>query len=355
MSDFYDLLEVSKTATEKEIKQAYRRLSLINHPDKNPSPEAHEKFKKISEAYETLGDAEKRNRYDMMQQQGDGFGDGFHGFPGGGFPGGGFPGGGFPGFPGFPGGGGGFPGFPFGMGGGNGGIRVHHGGGGGGMPPDIHSIFENLFNMQAGGPRNMDPHHPNIQIFHNGVPISVTPQKPQPIVNNINITLEQAYAGFMIKLELERRVFVSGVEQIEVESIPIQMNKGISHGERIVLSEMGNRSPQNIKGDIHIIVDIVKHDLFTRNGIDLYCKKTISLKEALCGFAVEIPHLNGKMLRLTNQNQSSSYIVKPGYTKEIPNYGMETATEMGKLILEFDVEYPTSLTEEQVTALKSIL
>jgi len=336
MANFYELLEVPKNATEKEIKQSYRRLSLINHPDKNPSPDAHEKFKKISEAYETLGDTEKRKRYDMMQQMGGDGGDG--GFSG-------FPGGGFPGFP------GGFPGFQFGMGGGQG-IRVHHGGGGG-MPPDINSLFENLFNMQQGGARNMD-HHPNIQLFHNGVPISVTPQKPQPIVNNIKITLEQAYAGFVIKLELERRVFVSGVEQIEVESVPIHINKGIHHGERIILHEMGNRSPQNIKGDIHIVVEITKHDIFTRNGLDLCCKKTISLKEALCGFAIEIPHLNGKMLRLTNQNQSS-YIIKPGYTKEIPNYGMETATEMGKLILEFDVEYPTSLTEEQVIALKSIL
>lgn len=342
MTDFYDLLEVPKTASEKDIKQSYRRLSLINHPDKNPSPDAHEKFKKISEAYETLGDAEKRSRYDMMQQMGGDGGGG--GFPGGG---GGFPG--FPGFPGFQGGGGGFPGFPFGNGGG--GIRVHHGGG---MPPDINSIFENLFNMQHGGGRNNMDHHPNIQIFHNGVPINVTPQKPQPIVNHINITLEQAYAGFIIKLELERRIYVSGVEQMEVESIPIQINKGINHGERIILPDMGNRSPQNIKGDIHIIVDITKHDLFTRNGLDLCCKKTISLKEALSGFAIEIPHLNGKMLRLTNQNQTS-YIVKPGYTKEIPNYGMETATEMGKLILEFDVEFPTFLTEEQMTALKTIL
>ena len=333
MSDFYDLLEVPKTASEKEIKQSYRRLSLINHPDKNPSPEAHEKFKKISEAYETLGDTEKRNNYDMMQQMG---GDGG--------------GGGFPGFHGFPGGGGfpGFPGFPFGMMGGN--VRVHHGGSGG-MPNDINSIFENLFNMQhGGGAMNMDQ-HPNIQIFHNGVPISVTPQKPPPIVNNINITLEQAYAGFIVKLELERRIFVSGVEQVEVESVPLQISKGINHGERIILSDVGNRSPQNVKGDIHIIVDIAKHDLFTRNGVDLTCKKTISLKEALCGFAIEIPHLNGKMLRLTNQNQAS-YIVKPGYTKEIPNYGMD---ETGNLILEFDVEYPTSLTEEQITALKSIL
>jgi DnaJ family protein B protein 4 len=337
MTDYYGLLEVPTTATEKEIKQSYRRLSLINHPDKNPSPDAHEKFKKISEAYETLGDPEKRSRYDMMQQMGGG---------GGGFP---------PGFPGFPGGGGGFPGFP---GGGGfpfpgfqfGGIRMHHGGGGGGgggMPPDINSIFENLFNMQQG-------EHPNIRVFHNGMPMSVPPQKPPPIVNHVSITLEQAYSGFMINLELGRRVFVSGMEQTEIDTIPIQINKGINHGERVVLSEMGNVSPQNIKGDIHIIVDIEKHDLFTRKGLDLCCKKTISLKEALCGFSIEIPHLNGKMLRLTNQNQAL-YIVKPGYTKEIPNYGMETPTEMGKLILEFDVEFPISLTDEQVTALKSIL
>jgi len=323
MVDFYKILEVPHNATGKDIKQSYRRLSLMNHPDKNPSTDAHEKFKQINEAYDTLGDTEKKSRYDNH---------GGNGSPGFGFPGGG-----------------GFPGFQFGMGGN--GIRVHHGGGGGGgggMPPDINAIFENLFNMQSG------VHHPNIKIFHNGMPSPVTPQKPQPIVNHINITLDQAYTGFILKLELERSIFVSGVEKVEVVSIPIQVNKGINHGERIILSEMGNSSPQNIKGDIHIIVDITKHDMFTRNGIDLFCKKTISLKEALCGFAIEIHHLNGKMLRLTNRNQSS-YIVNPGYRKEIPNYGMETATELGKLILEFDVEFPTGLTEEQVTALKAIL
>lgn len=341
MTDFYELLEVPTSATEKEIKQSYRRLSLINHPDRNPSPDAHEKFKKINEAYETLGDGEKKSRYDMMQK--------------GGFPGDGFPGNGFP--PGFP----GFAGFQFG-GGGNGGIRVHHGGG---IPPDINSIFENLFNMQHMQQQQHQQHmhmqqqqqqqqhmHPNIRVFHNGAPVT---QKPPPVVKKIDITLEQAYEGFMIKLELERRVFVQGVEQVEAETIPIQINKGVDHGECIVLNEMGNRSPHNTKGDIHIIVEIKKHDLFTRDGLDLCCKKTISLKDALCGFAVDIPHLNGKMLRLTNQNQSPSYIIKPGYKKEIPTYGMEKHNEKGKLILEFEVEFPLSLTDEQKQALKSLL
>src|SRR5210317_900873 len=86
MTDFYKVLEVDEKATQEDIKKSYRKLSLKYHPDKNPATE--EKFKQISEAYETLGDNEKRREYDMRNQ---------NPFVGGNFPGQGFPGQGFPG------------------------------------------------------------------------------------------------------------------------------------------------------------------------------------------------------------------------------------------------------------------
>jgi len=96
--DYYKILGVSKTADDKELKKAYRKLALKYHPDKNPAPEAEAKFKEISEAYDCLSDKEKRSAYDRFGKAGvdGGFAAGAPEGGGGGFPGGagGFPGGG---------------------------------------------------------------------------------------------------------------------------------------------------------------------------------------------------------------------------------------------------------------------
>ena len=93
--DYYEVLGVIKSASADEIKKAYRKLALKYHPDRNKGDKkAEDKFKKINEAYQVLGDSEKRTQYDTFGSAAFEGGGAGGGFPGGGFPGGGFPGGG---------------------------------------------------------------------------------------------------------------------------------------------------------------------------------------------------------------------------------------------------------------------
>ena len=92
---------------------------------------------------------------------------------------------------------------------------------------------------------------------------------------------------------------------------------------------------------------------FLRKGMDLIYKKTITLKEALVGFSFDVQHVNGKNISINNHvNQT---IVKPGYTKSIPGLGMMRDNNTGNLIIEFSVEFPESLTEEQIAKLQEVL
>ena len=303
MSTHYETLEIPDTATEQEIKKAFRKLSFQTHPDKNPDTKAHERFKQINEAYEILGDAERKKHYDSQRQMKSQFGNS--------------------------------TGFPFG----NGGINVHHG-------TNINHVFENIFreHMGGGGIRfNVNGSGgPNIQIFHNGRPVHVNHQPP-PVIQHMQLSLDQAYIGGQIQIETKNE-----------SPLKFEIPKGVRDNEKIVLKNIGNHSSDNtLRGDIHIIFHIQKHAVFERHDMDLHCKKTISLKEALCGFSFELTHLNGKTLRINNNNQHS--IIFPGYKREIPDYGIIQGEKTGSLYIEFDVAFPSELSEEQRNSLSSIL
>jgi DnaJ homolog subfamily B member 4 len=334
MKDFYDILGVSRNANESEIKKAYRKMSLEYHPDKNSSPSASSKFQEINEAYETLGDVQKRKQYDMF-----GNSDGPFGAGGGGMP--------F-GFP--------FPGGPN--------IRVHtmnggRPGPGGPSGPNIAHIFEQFFNGPMGGifeemesdNQSSVPNMPNIRIFRQGPdksPFVRSQSPPPPVEKTIPITLEQAYSGFQLKMEVE------GCNDPNENSMDIQVPAGIEHDEIMIISNKGS-SNQFGRGDLHLHFTIEKHEFFERKNMDLHCKKTISLKEALCGFTISIQHVSGKLIRLSNQKQN---IVTPGFVREIPNFGMQrpqNGRPTGKLVIEFDVQFPAALTVEQKEQLEKIL
>jgi len=314
MTNYYDVLGVNKDSSDSDIKKAFRTLSLECHPDRNNnSEESTKKFQELNEAYETLCDSQKRKEYDFEQEHG------CSGFP---FGGGG--------------------GFPFGGGGGG---MGHH---------DIHDIFNMMFSgggsgFPGGGFPGMGP---NIRIFHNGIPVI---QKPSPIQTEMNITLEQSFTGIpSVQIKFERIVVVQQIQSSETDTLTITIPPGIAHDETIVLPEKGHVIQDKVKGDLHINIKIKPHKEFSRSGMDLIYNKTLTLKEALCGFSLEIPHLSSKMLRINHS--ATSHVIKPNEKKTIPGFGMvKNGQNPGNLIIEFDVSFPDKLTEEQIKGLENIL
>ena len=328
--DFYKILEVNEGASLDEIKKSYRKLSLKCHPDRNlGDPDATKKFQKITEAYETLSNDEKRNEYNMMRNnpffsggvQNGGvhfqeMDDLFSMFFGGGMSGGPFQGMHSQGH-----------GFPQ-----NQGFSQHHGFPGG------------IFGGIPGG---------NIRIFRNGVQVNPTMmEKPQPIVKNIEINMEQVLIGCKIPIEVERWVIENGNKVIENVTIYVEIFKGIDSNEIIILKEQGNVLNDMCKGDVKIFIKVANHPRFERRGLDLIYFHNISLKDALCGFTFELKHLNGKSYTINNKKGN---IIPPNYEKIIANMGLTREEHIGSLIICFKVDFPETLNEKQIDELSTIL
>ena len=356
--DYYKVLGVDEKTSDDEIKKAYRKLSMIHHPDKNGNTdESKKKFQEINQAYETLSDQNERRKYDMMRKMGgnSGFGHGpnmehvFHfnpsGSGGGGGAGVGIPdeilqmlfgmgnrmqggvqGGGMHGFPGMQ----GFPGVRGGM---HGGVHGMHGG-----PGMVFQAFHG--------------NHPNAHgSGGNGSGPRVVPvQPPETIIKTVSLTLEQSYNGCTIPVEIDRQIPDNDIVRIERETLHVQIPKGVLQGDSIILNEYGNMNEVGAKGDVRVMINILQHSVFKVENLDLHIEKTISLKDALCGFHFEVHHLNGRLFQLSNK---SGNIIKPGSIKTIPNLGLEKNGETGSIKIKFNVEFPDSLTPEQIHTLSS--
>jgi DnaJ-class molecular chaperone len=319
--DYYEVLGIKNTATQEEIRKVYRQLSLKYHPDRNTDPSATEKYKQINEAYETLGDPAERQKYDMMKSMGGmgdmggmGGGDPFHGM---------------------------FPGGPFG---GGGGIRIFHSGGGGmggmdgGMPPELAHIFQMFGGAPPGFPGGM------------GRP---TFMKPPPINTNIQIPMETVLNGGTVPIAVDRWIVENGMRVTENVSMTVEIPKAIEDKETIAIVGKGNMAGPNVVGDILVTIHVNNTTPFKRNGLDLIYNKKITLKEALCGFKIDIAHINGKRYNLSN---SAGKVIAPGHVKTLPLLGLTHPNgTTGNLQIVFDVEFPSALTEEQTESLKEIL
>jgi DnaJ-class molecular chaperone len=321
MSDnFYKVLGVDEKASKEEIKKSYRTLQMKYHPDRNNnSQDANIMTQKLNEAYETLGDDEKREEYDMTRNNpflkgGSNMDvpmDDIINMMFGGM--GGFPGMQMGGFPGMQMGGMQMRGIP----------SMH------GLPPGTKIHF-----FQGGNPMNFQQM-----------------QKPTAILKNINIKISQVLTGANIPLEIERWIMEQGMKVFETETIYVTIPKGIDDGELILLKDKGNVLNETCKGDIKIFVKIDNDSMFKRAGLDLVLEKSINLKDALCGFSFEITYINGKSYTLNN---NAGNIIPHGFRKIIPNMGLERESHKGNMIIEFNVQFPEKLSESVIASLKKI-
>jgi DnaJ family protein A protein 2 len=183
-------------------------------------------------------------------------------------------------------------------------------------------------------------------------------RKPTPIVKHIEISLEEAYTGTNVPLEVERWCQDGNIKRVEREKIYVNVGVGIDDNEIITIPQKGNIINNNLKGDIKISVKIKNTSEFTRKGVNLIYKKQITLKEALTGFKFDLKHLSGKTYTINNQG---GRIIKTGFNKVVRHMGMRRERRhpappvVGDLIIVFDIVFPDSLTEEQIAKLKEIL
>jgi curved DNA-binding protein len=302
--DYYKVLGVDKDATPEAIKKAYRKLAQKFHPDKNPgNKEAGEKFKKISEAYAVLSNAEKRKQYDSFGS--DNFSqhysqeDIFRGFDLNeilrdlGFGGGGFRGGG---------------------------KRRSYSTQGGADP------FADLFGGGAGRqPRNM-------------------PQQGHDLQYNLSITLEESVFGVEKKLALQR--------EDSVDEVNIKIPVGINTGKKLRLSGKGapgiNGGPA---GDLYLNITVLPHPIYARDGKDLYVDKTITYSQAVLGTTIEVPVLEGpsKRIKIPAGTQINTKIRMKGYG--VPGLKGESKGDQYVKIL---IDIPRALTDKQVQLIKKL-
>jgi len=340
--DYYKILGVDEKSTEDEIKKAYRKMSMLHHPDKNGNTEeSKQMFQEINNAYATLSDQSKRRTYDMMRKGGGGMPQNVFHFGGGG-GGGGFP-----------------PGIPeellhmlFGAGGGGGGFNIHQQGGGAPGPKVVFQTFHNgrptggiNINgmngfMQQQSQQQQPPSPQNIRVY----------QVPETIIKTVSLTLEQCYNGCSVPLEIDRQVPDNDIIKIERETIHAQIPKGVLQGDTIILNDCGHMNEAGMKGDIRIVINVLQHALFKVEHLDLTIEKTITLKSALCGFDFEITHLNGRVFKLANKPGN---VIKPGNIKTIPGLGLEKNGESGVLKIKFNIEFPDTLSMEQIQTLQN--
>lgn len=352
-TEYYDRLGVAPEANKDDIKKAYRKLAVKYHPDKNPNnPEAVDKFKEISEAYEILSDDTKRQTYDKFGKEALK----------------------------------------------EGGFSSH----------SAHDIFEQFFGGSFGN-------------FFGGGGGPRGPRRTEDIVHEIQASLEDLYRGKTTKLSVTRNVICSvctgagtksggtagkcktcegrGIRVIikqlgpgmiqqmqtvcndcggkgemikeedkckeckgkkvvkEKKILNVYIDKGMRHGQKIVFSGESDEAPGQEPGDIIFVVLEKKHELFKRNGNDLYMEVTIPLIEALGGFTMHIKHLDDRVLVVKAEKGD---IITPGEVRTIQGEGMpmhKRPMENGNLYIQFNVEFPKpgSLNPTQIQQLEKVL
>jgi DnaJ-class molecular chaperone len=321
--DYYQTLGLTKSASDKEIKQAYRKLARKHHPDVNPGDKtAESRFKEINEAYEVLGDPEKRGKYDELganwrmyeqaQQQGQPW-------PGG---------------------------SPFGDAAGFGGAGPQGGawtinmGGPGGYRTMTEEEMRDLFG-------NEDPFSDFFRTFFGGggpregargrTARAPRSQKGQDIEHEVELTLEEAFHG------ATRRIAIK--EGGHARSVDVRIPAGVKDGSRVrAAGEGASGANGGVSGDLYLRVRVKPHPVFERKGNDLHTRVAAPVTTAVLGGEAQVPTMTGSVrLKIPEGTQNGQVFRLKGHG--MPAIGKPE--ERGDLYAAVEVQVPRSLTRDQ--------
>lgn len=289
--DYYKILGVDKSASEKDIKNSYRRLARKLHPDVNPEKKSQEQFKQVNEAYEVLSDPDKRKKYDTLGANWQQYEQ--HQRAGGQGP-------------------------------------FQWGGGGGGQYRTVtQEEVENLFG-DLGGFSDF------FRTFFGGgynENVRVRPRRGQDIEQAIEITLDEAYHG------------AARIVQKDGRRLEIKIPAGVKPGSKIRFAGEGHPSPTgNAAGDLFLRIQVAPHPTFERDGDDIRCEIPVDLYTALLGGEVTVPTLKGSLaLKIPAETQA-------GKTFRLAGQGMPRLNEpnvSGDLYAQVRVVLPEKLSDKE--------
>jgi curved DNA-binding protein len=296
--DYYNILGVSKSASGKDIKQAYRKLARQYHPDVNPGNKAaQEKFKEINEAYEVLSDPDKRKRYDTLganwqqyeQWQRAGGGQPYDYWSQ----------------------------FGFGTPGGQYQYRTV-------TPEELQDIiggmggFSDFFRTFFGDLGGASPR--------------TSPRRGQNIEQPVEVTLEEAFHG------------TTRILQQDSHRLEVKIPAGVDTGSRVRVAGQGGMGAGGGRGDLYLRIEVAPHPVFERRGDDLHCEVSIDLHTAILGGEVRVPTLKGNiMLKVPPETQSGKLFRLQG--QGMPHLG--DVTKRGDLYAKARIVLPEHLTPRE--------
>lgn len=341
--DYYEVLSVTRTSTVEEIKASYRKLALKYHPDRNPNnPEAEEKFKEAAEAFEVLGDEQKRSRYDRYGHQGL-EGTGFHEFTNINDI--------FDAFGDL---------FGFGSVFGGGGRRSRGPAKGADIETDVKltldeaargvkrsiSVKRHVSCQTCNGSGCKPGTSPSACTMCGGRGQVVRAQGPFRIATTCPTCQGRGKTITDPCTDCRGRGRVVETAEVDVEIPP-----GVDHGMHLRVREQGEAGePGGPAGDLYVLVQITKHPIFERDGSDLHCRIPVAYTQAALGAEIDVPTLNGPdKFTLPRGTQPGEVFRLRGKGMPDPRGGSR-----GDLHLHLTIDVPKKLNKRQEELLREL-